>query len=99
MKKNILIKEVKENLALTKGVISSEDVMLALADKGMSRDEARSRIQKIAQQAWDRRESFAEALGKEPEITTLLSSDEIAVCLHPEKHLKNIDQIFARFGL
>jgi len=88
-----------ENLALTKGVISSEDVMLALADKGMSRDKARSYIQRIAQQAWDRREDFADALRKEPEITALLSSDEIAAYLRPEKHLKNIDQIFARFGL
>lgn len=88
-----------ENLALTKGVIFSEDVMLALADKGMSRDQARSRIQRIAQQAWDERKSFEDALKGDPEITALLSSDEIKACLRPENHLKNIDQIFARFGL
>jgi len=88
-----------ENIALTRGVISSEDVMLALADKGMSRDKARSHIQRIAQQAWGRREDFADALRKEPEITALLSSDEIIACLRPAKHLKNIDQIFARFEL
>lgn len=88
-----------ENLALTKGVIFSEDVMLALASKGMSRDKARSLIQGIAQQALDKRKSFAEALEKEPEVVALLSFDEIAECLRPEKHLERIDQIFARFGL
>ncbi len=86
-----------ENLALTKGVIFSEDVMLALAEKGMSRDKARSLTQKIAQSAWDSRTDFGEALKKEPEIISLLSLEEINSCLQPEKHLKNIDQIFARF--
>ncbi|PIS17188.1 MAG: adenylosuccinate lyase [Candidatus Nealsonbacteria bacterium CG09_land_8_20_14_0_10_42_14] len=88
-----------KNLVLTKGVIFSEDVMLALANKGMSRDKARSLVQRIAQQAWDERKDFKNALKNDPEVKQLLSVVEIKSCLRPENHLKNIDQIFARFGI
>jgi len=88
-----------ENLALTKGVIFSEAVMLALAKKGMGREDARLLVQKIAQEAWNQREDFLEKLKGDSRITTLLSEEEISNCLLPDDHLKNIDQIFARFGI
>lgn len=88
-----------ENLNLTKGVIFSEDVMLALAEKGMSRDEARSLVQELALKAWDNRLEFGEVLKADGRITALLSSQEIEDRLLPQRHLKNIDQIFARFGI
>ena len=86
-----------ENLNLTKGVIFSEDVMLALTSKGMPRDAARTLIQNVAQEAWDNRLEFGNVLKTKPEITSLLSEEEIDACLVSERHLKNINQIFARF--
>lgn len=88
-----------ENLALTKGVIFSEEVMLALTKKGMGREDARLLVQKIAQEAWDRREDFLEKLKADWRISTLLSEEEISSCLVFDHYLKNIDQIFARFGI
>lgn len=88
-----------ENLNLTKGIIFSEDVMLALTEKGMSRDEARTIIQELALKAWDKELEFREVLKADSRVIALLSSEEIDVCLVPQRHLKNIDQIFARFGI
>ena len=88
-----------ENLDLTKGVIFSETVMLALTKKGMGREDARLLVQEIAQEAWDQREGFSGKLKEDPRITELLSEEEINNCLLPEDHLKNVDQIFARFGI
>jgi adenylosuccinate lyase len=88
-----------ENMALTKGVIFSEDVMLALAKKGMGREEARMLVQKIAQITWQKREDFAANLKADLKVKALLSDGEIEKCLKPEHYLRNIDPIFARFGL
>jgi len=87
-----------ENLAVTKGVIFSEDVMLALTRKGMGREDARLLVQKIAQEAWAYREDFGVKLKADSRITALLTDEEIDDCLKPDHYLKNIDQIFARFG-
>jgi len=88
-----------ENLNLTKGVIFSEEVMLALTKKGMGREDARLLIQKLAQEAWKYKSDFRKLLKRRSEITALLSSEEIDNCFVSDHHLKNIGQIFARFGI
>ncbi len=103
---NGVIKELKvdtekmlANLNLTKGVIFSEKVMLALAKKGMGREEARLLVQEIAQRSWSKRLDFNEELRKDPRITGLLPEEEIGICFVADPYLKHVDQIFARFGI
>jgi len=88
-----------ENLNLTRGIIFSEDVMLSLAEKGMSREDAHTLLQELTLQAWEGGVRFKEVLLADSRITALLSEKEIDACLDPQRHLKNIDQIFARFGI
>ena len=88
-----------ENLNLTRGIIFSEDVMLALAGKGMNREDAHELLQELALKSWDQKQEFEEVLLADSQITVLLSKEEIKACLDPQRHLKNIDQIFSRFGL
>lgn len=95
----VFTERMLENLWLTKGVIFSEDVMLALSGKGMSRDEARSLVQGLALRAWDEKEEFSAILGEDSRVSSLLSKAEISACLQPQRHLLNISQIFARFGM
>ena len=90
---------MSENLGLTKGVIFSENVMLALTKKGMGREDARLLVQKIAQSAWAHRDYFSINLRADQRITNLLSGAEIDDCLRPDHYLTSIDQIFARFGI
>jgi len=92
-------KRMLENLVLTKGVIFSENVMLALTKKGMGREDARLLVQKVAQETWERREDFAAKLKADSRITALLTNEEIDNCLRSDHYLKNIPQIFARFGI
>ena len=88
-----------ENLNLTRGIIFSEDVMLALAKKGMNREDAHTLLQELTLQSWDKGLEFKEVLLADSRITATLSEEEINTCLDPQSHLKNIDQIFARFGI
>jgi len=99
--KNLIVDtdRMLENLNLTRGIIFSEDVMLALAEKGMNREEAHALLQELALKSWKQKLEFKEVLLDDHRITALLSQEEIEACLNPRRHLKNIDQIFSRFGL
>jgi adenylosuccinate lyase len=88
-----------ENLNLTRGIIFSEDVMLALAKKGMSREDAHELMQELTMKSWEQRLKFKKVLLADSRITALLSETEIDACLDSKRHLENIDQIFSRFGL
>jgi len=92
-------KRMLENLNLTRGIIFSEDVMLALAKKGMSREDAHELMQELTMKSWEQRLKFKKVLLADSRITALLSETEIDACLDSKRHLKNIDQIFSRFGL
>jgi len=98
--KNLVVypETMLENLNLTRGIIFSEDVMIALAEKGVPREDAHSLLQELTLQAWNEGREFKEVLLANSEITALLSEREIDACLDPQRHLKNIDQIFAQFG-
>lgn len=88
-----------ENLNLTRGIIFSEDVMIALTEKGMGREDAHTLLQDLTEDAWQKGLEFKEVLIADSRITKLLSEEEINNCLTPQGHLRNIDQIFARFGI
>ena len=53
---------MKENLELTKGLIFSQRVLLALIDKGLSRQEAYELVQRNAMKAWKERVDFLQLL-------------------------------------
>lgn len=60
---------MEENLELTHGALFSQRVLLALVERGMSRDEAYRIAQELAQRAWDERVPLRELLAAErPEI-------------------------------
>ena len=90
---------MRQNLELTGGLIFSEAVLLALVDKGLSRDEAYRLVQRHAMKAWESREPFKPLLLADPEVRRHLSPAEIENCFDLGYHLRHLDEIFARVGL
>jgi adenylosuccinate lyase len=90
---------MKRNMERTFGLIYSQRVLLALIDKGLSREVAYDTVQKRAMQAWEEQRSFREIVESDSEITSHLSSKEIGECFDYSWHLKHVDTIFARLGL
>ena len=87
------------NVALTKGVIFSQMVLLALVDKGMSREDAYALVQKNAMTAWKEGREFKELVLQDKEIMSLLHEDDVDGIFRNTNFLKHIDFIFARvFG-
>jgi adenylosuccinate lyase len=90
---------MEKNLRKTYGITNSQRVLLALVDKGMSRQDAYKIVQTNAFAAWDQGLDFCEVIQKSPEISGLLSIDEINNLFDYQYHLKHIDDIFTRLGL
>jgi len=90
---------MQANLNLTRGLIFSQGLLLALIQKGLSRDAAYGLVQGPAMQAWQEGGDFAQLVQMDPEITKHLSDTEIAALFDLKRHLRYVDTLFARvFG-
>jgi len=87
---------VKENLNFGGGVIFSQDILIALVDKGLSRDEAYKIVQKTAHYALEHKVPFTEIINKDKGIKKYLSDKELKKIFSLNRYKKNVDYIFKR---
>ncbi|MCK4595808.1 adenylosuccinate lyase, partial [candidate division WOR-3 bacterium] len=92
-------KRMYENLEMSKGLVFSQTVRLALIEKGMSPDDAYNIIQRAAFRSKEEDRKFKEILLDEKEIRNYLSAEELDTCFDTKKVLKNISYILDRFGI
>jgi adenylosuccinate lyase len=88
-----------ENLAATRGLIFSGQLLLALTNKGVSRETAYEWVQRNAMRVWDEDKDFQSLVKNDRDIQSHLSVDEIDRVFSLDHYLRNIDTIFKRvFG-
>ena len=87
---------MKENMDLSFGLVYSQRVLLALTQKGISREEAYQAVQKNALQAWESRTPFINYLLKDKAITSKLSAVDIKACFDVAPYLKHVGKIYDR---
>ncbi|HEY9577867.1 MAG TPA: adenylosuccinate lyase, partial [Pseudobacillus sp.] len=99
--KNLTVfpENMKRNMDRTLGLIYSQRVLLALIDKGMTREAAYDTVQPKAMEAWERQVPFRELIEADEKITAKLTAEEIADCFDYNYHLQHVDTIFTRLGL
>ena len=99
--KNLTVnpENMKRNIDKTFGVIFSQRVLLALIDKGLSREAAYGVVQPLAMEAWETETHFKQLLEQNKIVQENLSNEEIEDCFDHTYHLKNVDFIFDRLGL
>jgi adenylosuccinate lyase len=91
--------KMKRNMELTKGLVFSQRVMLALIDKGLKRQKAYELVQRNAMKAWKGNKSFLNLLKADPEVTTVLPSEKLEPLFDYQYYLRYVDEIFKRLGL
>ncbi|OKH28532.1 adenylosuccinate lyase [Chroogloeocystis siderophila] len=99
---NLLVypQNMERNMNCYGGVIFSQKVLLALVDKGMSREEAYAIVQSCAHQAWNQPQGdFHNLIVNDVRVTQLLSPEEIEMCFDPQQHLKHLEQIYQRLDI
>jgi adenylosuccinate lyase len=100
--KHLLVypQNMERNMNCYGGVVFSQGVLLALVEKGMSREEAYAVVQSCAHQAWNQPQgNFHDLISKDARFTQLLSPEEIEACFDPLRHLKHLEQIYQRLGI
>src|SRR5215469_649175 len=88
-----------KNLERTGGLVHSQRVLLALTQKGLSREDAYAAVQRNAMKVWRGEGKFADLLEIDPDIAPHLGKSEINHLFDLAYHFKNVDKIFQRvFG-
>ena len=90
---------MKGNLDSLGGLVFSQRVLLALTQKGMSREESYAAVQRNAMEAWRGNASFLALCRADKDIRQFLSDDELIALFDMRYHTKHVDTIFKRvFG-
>ena len=87
---------MKRNLDRLGGLIHSQRILLALTQKGMSREQAYATVQRSAMPVWRGEGNFLDLLKSDPNVTAYLSPDELQGLFDLAYHTKHVDTIFAR---
>lgn len=84
------------NVFLTRGLVFSQALMLALTEKGMTREQAYEIVQRLSLRSLEEKSNFKELVLEEKAIREKLSLQEIEACFRLEPYLEKIDFIFER---
>ncbi len=90
---------MQRNIEFTQGIIFSQRVLLALIEKGLTREEAYKMVQDNAMKAWEKGKSFLSLLEADGRITARLNKKELNSLFDYNYYLKYVDTIFERLGL
>ncbi len=88
-----------KNLDRQGGLVHSQRVLLALTQKGVSREDSYKWVQRNAMRAWLGEGDFLTFLKGDADVREKMSEKELDALFDLEHHLKHVDTIFARvFG-
>jgi adenylosuccinate lyase len=90
---------MKSNLEISKGLIYSQAVLLALTRQGLSREKAYALVQRNAMKTWAGVETFKETLLEDAEVLKKLAKREIETLFNLDVQLRQVDTIFKKVGI
>jgi len=91
--------QMQANLDALGGLVHSQRVLLALTERGTSREDAYAMVQRNAMQSWREGTDFKGLLAADPDVSAKLSAADLDGLFDIAYHLKHVDTIFARvFG-
>jgi adenylosuccinate lyase len=90
---------MRANLDSMKGLVFSGQVLLVLAEKGLSREDAYRLVQRNAMKVWQEQGTLRELLGADEEVAKWLSAEELDDAFDLERQMEHVDTIYRRvFG-
>src|SRR5580765_3794463 len=87
---------MRDNLNRSRGVVFSGTVLLELARRGVSREQAYEWVQRNAMRSFHEQRDFKTLLLEDADLTKVLSRDEIEKAFDLNEHFRNVDAIFDR---
>jgi adenylosuccinate lyase len=96
---HVYSENLKKDLEVTHGLVFSQRVMLALIDKGLSRQEAYKMTQRSAMKSWESGQDFLGLLKADPDVKKVLPAKELTAIFDYNYYTKHVDEVFKRLGL
>jgi adenylosuccinate lyase len=90
---------MRRNIELTQGLVFSQRVLLALINKGLTREEAYKMVQDHAMKAWEEKKDFLSLLEADRRVTAHLNKEKLNSLFDYGYYLKHVDEVFERLGL
>lgn len=90
---------MKRSMAMSMGLTSSGSVLLALVEKGLTREQAYAVVQEKAMQAWAEGVHLRKLLEQDPTVQSLLTPGDLDAAFDVTHHLRHVETIFKRLGL
>ena len=90
---------MKENMESTRGLLFSQRVLLLLVEKGLSRERAYKIVQESAMKTWDENRDFRELVRSHPDVSAILSCEELDSLFDYSYYVRYVDDIFKRINL
>jgi adenylosuccinate lyase len=87
---------MQENLERSRGVVFSGTVLLELARRGLSREQAYELVQQNAMRSFHERKDFKALLLADPEVAKVLPSADLERVFDLDQHLRHVDHILER---
>ena len=88
-----------DNINSTNGLIFSQEVLLALIKKGITREDAYQIVQKNAMKSWNEGLDFKNLLYGDVDVNKFLKNKEIDELFDLDKIMVNINKIYKRIGI
>ena len=95
---NVYPDNMLKNINLTNGLVFSQEVLLALIKKGMTREKSYKIVQDNAMKVWETKVDFKDLLLNNEEIMSFLSTEEVESLFNLNKVMVNINKIYERLG-
>ncbi len=89
-------RQMKANLELLGGIFFSQRVLLALVDKGSSREDAYRKVQAAAMRVWEERIPFRQAIQEDEQVSPLFTAGELDSLFDPAAFVAHRDILFER---
>ena len=87
---------MRDNLERSRGVVFSGQVLLELAARGISREQAYTWVQRNAMRSFEERRPFKDLLLADADVMRVLMRDDIDRSFDLNVQLRHVDEIFAR---
>ncbi|OHD64183.1 MAG: adenylosuccinate lyase [Spirochaetes bacterium RBG_13_51_14] len=96
---NVYPENMMENIGRTGGLFYSQGLLLALVEKGLSREDAYRIVQDLAMRVWSKEGTLPDLCSTDSAISERLSKKELKEIFDLNRYLKNIDYIYKKIGL
>ena len=90
---------MRENLEITRGLVFSQRVLLALVEKGLAREQAYGIVKDNAMRCWEEGLDFRQLLKSSDQVTSYLPGEDLEALFEYSYYLRFVGQTFDRLGL